>query len=117
MNRPNTDSRNTTLISVVIVVAILYFARVVLIPLALAVLFAFLLAPLVMRLRRWGIWRIPSVLIVVLLAFTVIGAFGFLMTVQLTELGGKMPEYEQTIHNKVKSIRESSSGIIGRFSR
>lgn len=115
--RPNIDWRNTTLISVVIVVAVLYFARVVFIPLALAILFAFLLGPLVMRLRHWGIWRVPSVLIVVLLAFTVIAAFGFLMTVQLTELGRKMPEYEQNIHNKLKPIRDSSSGIIGRFSR
>jgi predicted PurR-regulated permease PerM len=101
----------------VIVVAVLYFARVVFIPLALAVLFAFLLAPLVTRLRRWKIGRIPAVLIVVHLAFAVIGAFGFLMAVQLTELGHKMPEYEQNIHNKLKSIRDSSNGVIGRFTR
>jgi predicted PurR-regulated permease PerM len=102
---------------VVIVVAVLYFARVVFIPLALAILFAFLLAPLVTRLRRWKIGRIPSVLIVVHLAFAVIAAFGFLMALQLTDLGHKMPEYEQNIHNKLKSIRDSSSGLMGRLSR
>src|SRR5579871_2557721 len=116
-SRPNTSSRNTTLISVVIVVAILYFARVVLIPLALAVLVAFLLGPSVMWLRHRGIGRLPSVLIVVHLAFAVIGAMGFLLAVQLTELGHKMPEYEQNIHKKLISIRDSSSGVIGRFSR
>src|SRR5579862_7751102 len=116
-NRPSTDSRNTTLISVVIVVAILYFARVVLIPLALAVLFAFLLGPIVMWLRHRGIGRVPAVLIVVHLAFAVLAALGFLLAIQLTELGHKMPEYEQNIHNKMKSIRDSSSGVIGRFSR
>jgi predicted PurR-regulated permease PerM len=116
-NRPNTESRNTTLIGVVIVVGILYFARVVLIPLALAVLVAFLLGPLVNWLRHWGIRRLPAVLIVVHLAFAVITGFGFLMAFQLTELGHKMPEYEQNIHNKFKSIRDSSSGVIGRFSR
>ena len=116
-SRPNTSSRNTTLIGVVIVVGILYFARVVLIPLALAVLFAFLLGPLVMWLRHRGIRRLPSVLIVVHLAFAVIAALGFLLVVQLTELGHKMPEYEQNIHNKLISIRNSSSGVIGRFSR
>jgi predicted PurR-regulated permease PerM len=99
------------------VVGVLYFARVVFIPLALAVLVAFLLAPLVTRLRRWGLWRLPSVLIAVHVAFIAIGAFGFLMAVQLTELGHKMPEYEQNIHNKMKSIRDSSSGVIGHFSR
>src|SRR5678815_5193508 len=55
-----------TLLSVVAVVAILYFARVVLIPLALAVLFAFLLAPLVLRLRRIGLGRAPAVTLVVI---------------------------------------------------
>lgn len=116
-NRPNTNSGSATLISVVIVVAVLYFARVVFIPLALAILISFLLAPLVRRFRRWRVWRVPSVLIVVLLAFVVIAAFGFLMTVQLTELGNKLPEYEQNIHNKWNSIRESSSGIMGHITR
>ena len=44
---------NETLLSVVVAVAVLYLARVVFIPLALAVLLAFLLGPLVIRLRRW----------------------------------------------------------------
>lgn len=116
-NRPNTDSRSTTLINLVTVVAVLYFAREVLIPLALAVLFAFLLAPLAMRLRHWGLWRVPSVLIVVNLAFALMAALGFLMAVQLTELGHELPQYEQNIHNKLKSIRDSSSGFIGRVTR
>ncbi len=116
-NRPNTNSGSATLINVVIVVVILYFARDVLIPLALAILFAFLLAPLVMRLRHWGLGRVPAVLIVVHLAFALIAGFGFLTAVQMTELGHKMPEYEQNIHNKFKSIRDSSSGVFGHFSR
>lgn len=116
-NRPNTNSGSATLISVVIVVAVLYFARVVFIPLALAILVSFLLAPLVTRLRRWGVWRVPAVLIAVNVAFVAIAAFGFLMAVQLTELGHKLPEYEQNIHNKWKSIRESSSGVVGHISK
>lgn len=116
-NRPNTNSGSATLLNVVIAVAILYFARDVLIPLALAVLFAFLLAPLVTRLRHWGVGRVTSVLIVVHLAFALIGAFGFLMAVQMTELGHKLPEYEQNIHKKFTSIRDSSKGVIGHFSR
>lgn len=115
-NRPPTKSGSATLISVVIVVAVLYFARVVFIPLALAVLVSFLLAPLVTRLRRWGMWRVPAVLIAVHLAFVVIAVFGFLMAVQLTQLGHKMPVYEQNIHDKWKSIRESSSGVLGHIS-
>jgi predicted PurR-regulated permease PerM len=116
-NRPNPTSRNATLLSVVLVVAVLYFARDIFIPVALAILFSFLLAPLVTRLRHWGLWRIPAVLAVVTLAFAVMAVIGLLMSSQLTDLGRKMPEYQQNIHKKIQSIRDSSGGIMGRFSR
>lgn len=116
-NHPNSTSRNATLISVVLVVAVLYFAREIFIPLALAVLISFLLAPLVTRLRRWGVWRVPAVLIVVTCAFALMAVIGGLMTVQLTDLGRKMPEYQHNVHQKLQSIRESSNGFMGRFSR
>lgn len=116
-NRPNSNSRNATLLNVVLVVAILYFARVVFVPLALAVLFSFLLAPLVTRLRRWGWWRVPAVLTVVTAAFLLLAVIGGLVTAQLTDLGHKLPEYQHNIHQKLQSIRDSSSGVIGRFTR
>jgi len=47
---------------VVLVTASLYFAQKVLVPLALAVLLAFILAPVVDILQRRGLWRVPSVL-------------------------------------------------------
>ena len=56
-----------------IVVAALYFARDVLIPLALALLLTFLLAPAVLRLRRWCLGRVPAVITTVIVAFTLIG--------------------------------------------
>jgi predicted PurR-regulated permease PerM len=101
----------------VLVVAVLYFARDIFIPIALAVLFAFLLAPLVTRLRRWGWWRVPSVIMVVIFGFVVMAVIGFLMTVQLSELSHQLPEYQHNIHQKLESIRESSKGFTGHFSR
>jgi predicted PurR-regulated permease PerM/methanogenic corrinoid protein MtbC1 len=98
-------------------VAVLYFARDIFIPIALAVLFAFLMAPLVMRLRRWGWWRVPSVLTVVTLSFVIMSVIGTLVSIQLTDLGRQMPEYEHNIHQKLQSVRDSSSGITGRFTR
>ena len=100
-----------------LVVAVLYFAREILIPVALAILFSFLLAPLVTRLRRWGLWRVPSVLIVVSLAFALMTVIGALVTVQLTEVGRKMPEYQHNVHQKVQSIRDSSQGVMGHITR
>jgi predicted PurR-regulated permease PerM len=116
-NRPNPGSRNTTLLNVVLVVAVLYFARDIFIPIALAVLFAFLFAPLVARLQRWGMWRAPSVITVVTLSFVVMSVIGFLVTVQLTDLGRKLPEYQHNIHQKLQSIHDSSKGVLGRLSR
>src|SRR5947208_2052937 len=55
--------------SVCVVVAALYFAQDVLIPLALATLLTFLLSPLVQRLERWRLHRVPSVIIVAVLTF------------------------------------------------
>jgi predicted PurR-regulated permease PerM len=101
----------------VLVVAVLYFAREIFIPLALAVLFSFLLAPLVTRLRHWGWWRMPSVLTVVAFAFVVLAVIGSLVTVQLTDLGRKMPEYQHNIHQKLQAVRDSSKGAMGQITR
>ena len=100
-----------------LVVAVLYFAREIFIPLALAILFSFLLAPLVTRLRRWGLWRMPSVLIVVASAFVVLAVIGALVTVQLADLGRKLPEYQHNMHQKLQTIRDSSKGTLGRITR
>jgi predicted PurR-regulated permease PerM len=102
---------------IALVVAGLYFARVILIPLALAVLLAFLLAPLVHRMTRRGVWRVPSVLLVVLFSFVLIGVTGAVLVSQLTDLAHKLPEYQQNVHQKLDSIRNSGGGLVTRVSR
>ncbi len=57
------------------VIAALFFARELLIPLALSALLTFLLSPLVTLLERW-LGRIVAVLLVVLLIFTAMGSAG-----------------------------------------
>lgn len=112
-NRSYSSAGSAVLLTVVTVVAALYFAREIFIPLALAILFSFLLAPLVNRLRQWHLGRAPSVLIVVLLAFTVVGLLGELMTNQMVELTHKLPEYQQNIRKKLQSVVGGGRGIIG----
>src|SRR5688500_17950488 len=70
-----------TLALTVFVVGTLYFARDLLIPLALSALLTFLLAPLVTRIERW-VGRIAAVLLVVALIFTGLGAVGWVLTRQ-----------------------------------
>ena len=50
-------STGTTLGIMVVVVGALYFGQDILMPVALAVLLSFALAPVVVRLRRWGLGR------------------------------------------------------------
>jgi predicted PurR-regulated permease PerM len=111
------DTATATLLTVVVVVAVLYFAREVFIPLALAMLLAFLLAPLEFRLCHWGIPKVPAVLSAVLLSFILLGIIGTFMATQLTDLAHKLPEYQHNVHQKLESIRSSGSGLVNRASR
>lgn len=115
--RATSNTANTGLLVVLIAILVLYFARTVLIPLALAILLAFLLAPLVVRLRRVGLGRVPSAFAVVFLFFLALGIVGTVLASQLTDLGRQLPGYQTNIHRKIESVRASGSGVIGRVSR
>ena len=82
--------RYLSLVPAAIVVAALYFGRPVLLPLAVGVLFAFALAPLVGRLRRIGAGRILSVLIAAVLAIGVTSAIGVYITTTTIEVAGEL---------------------------
>ncbi|HSU53382.1 MAG TPA: AI-2E family transporter [Candidatus Dormibacteraeota bacterium] len=115
--RPAGNPGRATLLNVVIVVAALYFARLVFIPIALAILLSFLLAPLVLRLRHWGLGRVPSTLLVVLLSFLLVGVITTVMASQMTDVAKKIPEYQQNIRQKLQTIRKSGGGLINRVTR
>src|SRR4051812_46826887 len=113
--RANHDnSRLVTLITIILVVAVLYLAQEVLIPLALAVLLTFLLAPLVDRLQRWGLGRVLAVITTTLLAFLIVGIVGWVVVHQAIDLTAKLPEYRENIRGKIASIQVSSGGVLGR---
>jgi predicted PurR-regulated permease PerM len=97
------------------VVTILYVGRQLLIPLALAAMLTFLLAPLVGYIERW-IGRIAAVLIVVAMLCSVVGGAGWLLTRQLIDLAAKLPDYQTNIDNKLHAIRLPTGGAFGRFS-
>ena len=59
------DSRALSLLAFFGIVAALYFARAVFIPLAVAILLTFILAPPARLLRRWGLPHVPASLTVV----------------------------------------------------
>src|ERR1700681_4415632 len=97
------------------VVTILYVGRQLLIPLALAAMLTFLLAPLVSYVER-RIGRIAAVLIVVAVLFSVVGGAGWLLTRQLIDLAARLPDYQTNIDNRLHAIRLPTGGAVGRFS-
>jgi predicted PurR-regulated permease PerM len=94
----------------VVLVAALYFGREVFIPLVLAVLLSFVLAPVVNLLRRIKLGRVPSVIVAVLLALAVIAGIGALIGTQVAGLAGNLPQYQATVENKFASLQEGWLG-------
>jgi predicted PurR-regulated permease PerM len=105
--------RSSPAFALVAVTAVLYLAKEVLIPLALAILFSFLLAPAVRRLERW-LWRIPATLLVVLLAFSAIGGIAVLAGKQAVSLAAKLPEYRENITKKIHAVRAPKEGDLAK---
>src|ERR1700694_1190622 len=99
-----------TAILAVIIIMMLYFGREIIIPIALAILLSFVLAPLVGLLQRARVPRGLAVVSVVIIAFTLIFAIGSLLAAQLTQLARDLPSYQSTITEKIQSFRETTAG-------
>jgi predicted PurR-regulated permease PerM len=108
--------RAITILAVLGIVSALYYGRALFIPLAVAILLTFVLAPLVRLFRRWGAGRVPSVIIVVVFAFTIIFGSAALLGQQLTQLAERLPQYQFNIQNKVRNLQEAATHG-GTFSR
>jgi predicted PurR-regulated permease PerM len=93
----------------VLVVAVLYWAQAVLVPMALAILIMFVLTPPVSWLERW-IGRVPAVLVVVTLVFTILGLAGWGLARQLDNLADDLPLYRINILSKIADIRGAGKG-------
>ena len=100
----------------VVVVGALYLGRDILIPLALSILLSFMLAPIVIRLRRWRLGRIPSVIAVVVLLFVVLLGLGSIVASQLVHLAENLPRYEWNLRAKIRDlpIAMPSGGVVER---
>lgn len=98
------------------VLATLYFAQALLVPLFLAALLTFLLAPLVTRLEK-VIGRVAAILLVVLLILGGATTGGWVLTQQLVDLATKLPEYKENITAKLRSLKVPSGGKFDEVSK
>lgn len=93
-----------------LIVAALYIGREVFVPVALAVLLSFVLAPAIRLLRRARVPRAFAVVSVVIVAFAAIGLLALLMMSQVNQLAADLPRYQLTIREKIASVRGSAAG-------
>jgi predicted PurR-regulated permease PerM len=92
------------------VVAALYFGQQIFVPIALAILLSFVLAPLVRMLQGWRFPKGAAVAASVLLAFLLISGIGALVTSQISQFARDLPQYQFTMREKVRSVRDSMAG-------
>jgi predicted PurR-regulated permease PerM/methylmalonyl-CoA mutase cobalamin-binding subunit len=119
MARPDTSRDVAHLLGVVVavvVVATLYYAKVVLIPFALAVLLTFVLTPFVKMLEHIRLGRVLSTLSVVLLAVVAVSALGWTVGLQFTQAMNELPNYRTNIKNKVDSLHWTRNQTINNAS-
>ena len=105
------------LAAIAVVIAALYLAKGLLVPLTLAVLLSFLLSPLCDWLERHRLGRIPAVLVTAILAFAALGILAWIAVVQVSDLAPRMPEYQSNIQAKLHSVNDYAIAALGKVTR
>jgi predicted PurR-regulated permease PerM len=107
-----------SLITAIGVIVILYFGHAIFVPLALAILLSFVLNPAAVLLRRLGLGRILSILVIIFVASCLFLGLGVVIARQITGLAASLPGYERTLSQKIKSLEGAGglSSVIGRAS-
>lgn len=115
-NPSNPSARGVPFLTVVAIVAVLYFGKDFFLPLALAVLISFLLAPLIRRLEKW-FGRVTSVIIATLLAFFLIAGMAYTIAGQFIDLANRLDSYKHNLNAKIVSLKSSKEGPWSRATR
>ena len=98
------------LASLFLVTATLYWAKAVLIPVACAILLAFVLSPVVHAVQRLRVGRVLAVILVVSLVFVLLGGLGWMIVQQFIGLTDSLPRYENNIRRKIVDLRGMGKG-------
>ena len=101
-----------TLAVAVVIVAGLYLGSEMMIPIILAVLLSFLLAPVANFLQSLHLGRVPSALLAVVLALGIILTFGMVIGTQLAELAQEVPRYASSVEQKIETLQSHTLGRV-----
>src|SRR5712691_9978776 len=102
----------SVLASLVLVIASLYWAKAVLVPLALALMLTFLLQPIVAALHRRGLGHTPAAVLVVMLLGLVLGAVGWAVVMQFSSLTSELPRYQDNLKRLVARDQDGAVEIV-----
>src|SRR6185437_6842648 len=97
-----------------VAIAVLYLAETVVVPLALAILFAFLLSPLATLLERIRVPRLLAVIVVILGASIALGTVGWAVFNQLISVTDHMADFTYNINRKVDALKPTKSTSFSR---
>lgn len=106
-----------SLLTIVLLVAILWAAKAILLPLALGLIFAFILTPVV---RIWDRLRVPrfaGVTLTMLLALAVVGGASYVIVDQFLDLSAQVTRYTSSMRNKVAELRLGNDAALRQFTR
>ena len=101
---PTLRDRALGIMATATLLAVLYFARDVLVPITLAFILSLLIAPLVRALRHVGLGQTVSVLAAVIVLALSFGAIGGVIGSQLVGMAGSLPQYERTLEVKLETL-------------
>lgn len=106
-----------SLIAIVLVVIVLWAGRTVLMPLALGVILAFLLTPLVRLFDRCRLPRFVSVALTMAIALSAVGGVGYVAFNQFAELSAQVSKYTSSMRRKVADLRLGNDAALSKFTR
>jgi predicted PurR-regulated permease PerM len=88
------------------------WAKEFLLPIVLAVIISFLLAPVVTRLERWRFHPVLAVLSVATFAFALLGVLCTTISMESLDLVNAIPKYRDNIHAKWAAVQKGPSGPL-----
>jgi predicted PurR-regulated permease PerM/methanogenic corrinoid protein MtbC1 len=102
------------ILGVILATAVLYFARDILMPLAMAAILAVVFSPIASRLERY-IGRFASSILVVATAVLAITMLTYFLVVQLTAVAVGMTDYSQNIAKKINAVQGATPEWLARI--
>jgi predicted PurR-regulated permease PerM len=105
------------LLAIILITGVLIGAKAVLVPLALGVILAFLLTPLVRLFDRLRLPRFAGVLLTMFLALGAVGAIGYITWIQFAELSTQVTQYTSSMRRKVADLKLGNDAALSQLTR